>query len=132
MLGTTFKKVGIGKWLFVTWNVDSDDPRVVRGIVTKDTVDVHRLSVKNTFGSDLYSEWKPPMSVFQIDPASYSNELPGIWNKEKHPVTGSVKSIHEIIIDLNDVQGWTREQIADWLETLDNPPVFKTGEDIGS
>jgi hypothetical protein len=44
---------------------------------------------------------------------------------------GLPKSVPSIIIELNDTAKWTREQIADWLDTLDDQPVFypdiKTG-----
>jgi len=33
-----------------------------------------------------------------------------------HPVTGWEAGIGEIIEDLNDAEGWTSEEIADWLE----------------
>ena len=37
----------------------------------------------------------------------------------KHPNQGYDATLVTIIISLNDVEGWTREDIADWLETLD-------------
>jgi hypothetical protein len=49
--------------------------------------------------------------------------LPGMSADVKHPPDTSceVKSgrLREMIIHLNDHHKWTREQIADWLETLD-------------
>lgn len=36
----------------------------------------------------------------------------------RDPVDGSIIEIDSIITDLNDRQGWTREQIADWLLSL--------------
>lgn len=36
-----------------------------------------------------------------------------------HPVDGRKAALRGVIMDLNDRHGWTREQIADWLETLD-------------
>jgi hypothetical protein len=35
------------------------------------------------------------------------------------PVTGGRKHLRSAIMSLNDHHGWTREEIADWLETLD-------------
>jgi hypothetical protein len=36
----------------------------------------------------------------------------------------SPRSLEKVIVDLNDRHKWTREQIADWLDTLDNQPIF--------
>lgn len=34
-----------------------------------------------------------------------------------HPITQATgQSIYKIVIDLNDKHGWSREQVADWLE----------------
>jgi hypothetical protein len=54
-----------------------------------------------------------------------SNELPGVSEKVTHPVTGDVYRLSTVIMDLNDNHRWTREQIADWLETLDIDINFK-------
>lgn len=35
-----------------------------------------------------------------------------------NPVTSKEQSLRHIIINLNDEHRWTREQIADWLESL--------------
>lgn len=34
------------------------------------------------------------------------------------------KPLSQMIVELNDSWQWTREQIADWLDTLDEQPVF--------
>jgi hypothetical protein len=44
--------------------------------------------------------------------------------KYKHPTMSGDLPLSSIIMDLNDNVGWTREQIADWLDTLDDQPVF--------
>lgn len=44
--------------------------------------------------------------------------------KVKCPVTGRQGPLSNVVITLNDHHGWTREQIADWLETLDDQPKF--------
>lgn len=71
--------------------------------------------------------------------------LPGVKEKVKHPLyettqkklvlagTGGIDSymdwtLEMVVIDLNDNHHWTREQIADWLETLDIDIRFR-GED---
>lgn len=38
------------------------------------------------------------------------------------------KPIVLLIVHLNDYHRWTREQVADWLETLDIDLAFKVGE----
>ena len=35
-----------------------------------------------------------------------------------HPVNGWPKALEDIIADLNDIRGWSRESIADWLESI--------------
>jgi hypothetical protein len=63
-----------------------------------------------------------------------ANNSPSGWASQfvnievKHPVKNNQGTLYSIIIDLNDSQKWTREQIADWLETLDdtqNPVITK-------
>jgi len=54
-----------------------------------------------------------------------SNELPGVSEQVTHPVTKGVYRLSAVIMDLNDTHRWTREQIADWLETLDIDINFK-------
>jgi hypothetical protein len=72
------------------------------------------------------------------------DQLPGIHETVKHPVYDSDRkrmtdssgdlidfmdwSLEMVIIDLNDNHDWTREQVADWLETLDIDIRFR-GED---
>lgn len=50
-----------------------------------------------------------------------SAELTSHWPeiaqaRHPHPVTGNPVSLYYSIVTLNDDHGWTREQIADWLE----------------
>jgi len=54
----------------------------------------------------------------------YANDLPGVNEEVKNPVTGEETRLFRVIINLNDKQQWTREQIADWLDTLDIPLAF--------
>jgi len=60
------------------------------------------------------------------------NSLPGVMERVKSPVEIPFSSpsqkftIKDIIIHLNDTSKWTREQIADWLETLDVDLRFKS------
>ena len=43
----------------------------------------------------------------------------------KHPVTGYFGTLSSTVINLNDSHEWTREQIADWLDSLDEQPYFE-------
>jgi hypothetical protein len=51
--------------------------------------------------------------------------LPGVDQMVKHPLTGEENVLYYIIIDLNDGQKWSRDQIADWIESLDTDVRFK-------
>lgn len=53
-----------------------------------------------------------------------ANELPGVKQRVKHPISGAYDTLMQVVISLNDTAKWTREQIADWIETLDDVPVF--------
>lgn len=48
----------------------------------------------------------------------------------KHPVNGNKGYLVDVIISLNDTLKWSREKIADWLETLDLDLRFKTPEEV--
>lgn len=54
-------------------------------------------------------------------------KLPGAGEIVKHPQRGTQEELFAIIVSLNDRYKWTREQIADWLETLDLDLTFKDG-----
>ncbi len=47
-----------------------------------------------------------------------TNVFPCLNQKVLHPKTNEYEYLHNIIIDLNDCDNWSRERIADWLETL--------------
>lgn len=71
-----------------------------------------------------------PAATFPIeDELSYTpegvRELPGLKEIIKHPVTGWSMPLWKAVINLNDKYHWKREQIADWLETLDVDIRFK-------
>jgi hypothetical protein len=62
-----------------------------------------------------------------------SHNLPGMEMKVKHPISLTKDSCNEknagslwtMVQHLNDFHHWTRESIADWIETLDPIPTFK-------
>lgn len=73
----------------------------------------------------------PAADIYYMPPAKQSledrrvKELPALNELVKHPVTGQTVPLKSAIISLNDSSKWTREQIADWLETLDIDISFK-------
>lgn len=76
------------------------------------------------------------VSVSEVSPINMDdvNILPGITEVVKHPQSQENCSnygharIKDMIMHLNDGHRWTREQIADWLETLDVDLTFKSSE----
>ncbi len=84
-----------------------------------------RATIKVTYTSAASSYGKP----MQDDLSSLATQLPGVNNIVKNPVTGDDAKLFNVIIHLNDTARWTREAIADWIETLDEVPVFKTPEE---
>jgi hypothetical protein len=57
--------------------------------------------------------------------ARKAKSLPGVDTLVKHPVVGDQGSLYYVIMDLNDHYRWTRNQIADWIETLDIDTTFQ-------
>ncbi len=55
-----------------------------------------------------------------------------VQTKVKCPANSrhGTSDIPSAVIHLNDQHMWTREQIADWLDTLDEQPVFYPSEEI--
>jgi len=64
-----------------------------------------------------------------------SRGLPGMTKRVDHPLTSSSctdlhfsagfsERLYDMVIHMNDDHRWTREQIADWIETLDDVPTF--------
>lgn len=45
--------------------------------------------------------------------------LPDLEAQVKHPVSGDRASLRTTIVSLNDTHHWSRERVADWLDTLD-------------
>jgi hypothetical protein len=53
------------------------------------------------------------------------DKLPGLKETVTHPISKDRMTVEKAVINLNDVHHWTREQIADWLDTLDIDLRFK-------
>lgn len=73
--------------------------------------------------------WYYLFSIHNSGPSDYEAQIPGLFVKVKNPVSGETQAIRDIIINLNDYSGWSREAIADWLETLDENPIITPRED---
>jgi hypothetical protein len=56
--------------------------------------------------------------------ATIAQVIPAMREQVKHPVTGGYSSLNVVIVDLNDSHRWSRERIADWLDTLDLDLAF--------
>ena len=52
--------------------------------------------------------------------------VPGLEQTVRHPITGAEVTVRTAVISLNDGHGWSREQIADWLDSLDVDLRFPT------
>lgn len=71
--------------------------------------------------------------------ATLEKSIPGFREmKQPCPVSdcqgydGKHIALHKTIIHLNDHHKWKREEIADWLETLDHDLQFKTPEEVNN
>lgn len=57
--------------------------------------------------------------LHDFDVSTIATLWPVEQTKTAHPVTGRLDILGFNITSLNDVFGWTREQIADWVETIE-------------
>lgn len=55
--------------------------------------------------------------------------LPGLSTMAICPVCHEETSLKLVIISLNDIHQWSRDAIADWLETLDTDLTFRASTD---
>lgn len=46
------------------------------------------------------------------------NYFPEIWDAAQHPVTNEQSELFKVAADLNDRQKWSREKIANFVESL--------------
>jgi len=88
--------------------------------------------VKSSNHDGLYSQGGAKYKLASPRPSELDT-FPGLKMLVKYPVKNSTMlvgsmTLERTIIALNDTEKWTREQIADWLETLDVDITFKTKE----
>lgn len=81
-------------------------------------------------GADSWVGKKPNLAAVQNgNRDNRVDYLPGIKEKVTHPETGGRDTLERVIISLNDQHGWSRERVADWLETLDVDITFRSPSD---
>lgn len=68
--------------------------------------------------SDSFKDYFSSSSVSHSAPLEV-HKLPGLSEKVTCPWSGRQEELKVVIINLNDKARWTRQEIADWLETLD-------------
>lgn len=63
--------------------------------------------------------------------AALEDRYPFLVTATTHPVDGSLARATAVIWNLNDTHQWTREQIADWVESIE-PVEMATDDSIGT
>jgi hypothetical protein len=90
----------------------------------------HKMNVKV-----INHKFKSYGNEVSVELSRASNYLPGVNEQIKFPCgkhttchdwNKTTNTVKATIMKLNDHCKWTREQIADWLETLDIDMIFKT------
>jgi len=92
----------------------------MRRILTKENKEDFYTLIKTLYKVDEFDL----DHLWKINADYLAHEIPGVNGECIHPVNFAKNNIFNTVIDLNDSHKWTREQIADWLETLDNMPKF--------
>lgn len=49
----------------------------------------------------------------------FEQEWPILDNPVRHPITLEKTVVYDVIVSLNDKYDWTREAIADWVESVE-------------
>jgi hypothetical protein len=102
------------------WNVEGISHNlwaVIQRFVLKNHTRNHLLDDPGVLARQI-----PGIKQVVTCPACKNGEIKGITNSEYMATTG--ESLMSVIIHLNDRHKWTREAIADWIETLDEIPTF--------
>lgn len=119
-----------GEWVVIIWNRNGESDDLLRGVVNRKNYKNFEQSVKLFWADNEKAKAFTLKRFFRINPQSLASQIPGVHEKAVHPVTKAEREIFQIIMNLNDIHKWEREQIADWLETLDNLPKFKANNVI--
>ena len=111
------RDLGSGRYLF---QIYVEDGRFARGPASFQNK-AEWAEVFNRMGLS-----KPEiLNLLEMDPSRLAGSLPWVGMKVIHPVTKIEKDLMQVVIDLNDQHEWTREAIADWVETLPDVPKFE-------
>lgn len=65
----------------------------------------------------------PELMPNVLDYARFYTRYPYLAIEDAHPVTGMRDARLSLIYFLNDIDHWTREQIADWVATIEPAEV---------
>src|SRR5688500_9882990 len=108
MIKVSYYKLKPLKYVVAVWDDESPDPPI-REIVTRHDKDVFLAKIKNKFQFPANEQdWmQHPIestlkALFAMHPSLLSQELPGVTQREKHPIDGSTLYLQDIIMDLND------------------------------
>lgn len=112
---------------------------MVKSIDTGSLYDFAGIKKDDFININLINEVPPSLMEpkASFDPSAVAIKLPGMQESTKHPTTdktdcGMVNAdigLYRLVQHLNDYHMWTREAIADWLETLDIDLRFKSKEE---
>ena len=80
---------------------------------------------ENTILSNLKSMIVTNEATSEHDTYWFKSLLPATQEAVKNPVDGRSAELWRVIVNLNDVHKWSRDKIADWLESLDLDLEFK-------
>lgn len=86
------------------------------------SVDIEPSEVLIKYLSLIQTLWLKPENDESF--SSLAQTLPGYNMIVTHPINGTKIILGEVIISLNDRHEWSFDQIADWVESLDEIPTF--------
>jgi hypothetical protein len=78
----------------------------------------------NSYDEPVESQWAGESVVKEL-----SKVFNNLEATVEHPLLKRQYALCDVIVSLNDYHKWSREQIADWLETLDVDTSQKTQGD---
>lgn len=98
-------------------------------IYSKDRIYPSDVDYGSWGNQDSWTQGPAMVAQPEINVSSLARSLPGVNQAANYPCgchADFTEPIFDIIIHLNDDVQWSREQIADWLETLDIDLSFQT------
>ena len=110
--------------------------------ISKITIDLHHILNKTgpvnyefykSLGEDLCNELLEVTRKVRVETKrsvpSLADSITRGWNV-LNPVTLENEELMSVIIYLNDSAKWTREQIADWIDTLPDQPKWRLLDNV--